>query len=329
MIVQPSPIGPRSRPRRLLRVAGLVIPVALLVAVAGVGLLGPVPDPEPGSGAPTDLPGVAVAETAGPRATPAANAEVAGPAFPTRVGGLDVQGVRWTLEARTHGLAQGVIAVAGYLVPQGGTASCATEGDRARGAFCRRYGILADGPWTGEPLPDGGPPPYHLHAQFPPGVPVPFIASKRAGGAGGARPVVVLARFDDSRAEPCVPNGGDCGLELVVERVAWFDGDEFPREVTVEPMLAVENQPGAELRRQAAYAVSSLLPRGYALLTVLVDRATLRAMHPDAAAGLDDDRPVWYVRGLRAAGGPNRIDWLVVDAVNELTLAHGSIATNR
>jgi hypothetical protein len=52
-------------------------------------------------------------------------------------------------------------------------------------------------------------------------------------------------------------------------------------------------------------------------------------MHPEAAAGLDDDRPVWYVRGLRAAGGPNRIDWLVVDAVNELTLAHGSIATNR
>ena len=47
MIIEPTPTNPRSPLRRGLRVAGLVLPVVLLGAVIGAGLLGPRPEPPP------------------------------------------------------------------------------------------------------------------------------------------------------------------------------------------------------------------------------------------------------------------------------------------
>ena len=90
--------------------------------------------------------------------------------------------------------------------------------------------------------------------------------------------------------------------------------------------------PGDEIERQAAYAVAALPPDGYPLLAVLVRRSTLADIDPEAAAAIAEESigrsdAAWYVRGLHRSGDPSRIDWLVVDAVNERTLASGAIST--
>ena len=329
MIVQPSSIGPRSPRRRVVRAVGLVAPVVLFLAVVGVGLSGPAPEAVRGpEGTPTAAPAVAVAD---PSAPPSADAPAPGPPtlFPGRVAGLEVHGVHWTLEARSRGLVRsGVVAIAGYLALDEQPSDCVGGGLGVVVPFCERTGVLANDPWSGQATAEEDLPPYHLHPQVPSGVRVPYLAASAARLGSPGQPVVILARFDDPRAETCTPAGRHCGQELVVERIGWFDGEYFPRTVTIDPGVPTGGLPDGEIRDQARYAVAQLGPDAYPLLSVLVRAATLAEIHPEAAAQLPPQvTAAWYVRGLREAGDPTRIDWLVVDAVNEVTLASGAIST--
>src|SRR6187402_1870489 len=146
MIVQPASLGPRGRPRRVLRIVGLVVPVLLLGGVVVAGVLGPSPAP-----APSSAPVVAVASPSGVTlASPVAEPEPGVAVFPASIAGLQVHGVHWTLEARNRGIARGVVAVAGYLGLDSIPAACA---DDARlgvfGPFCERIAVLAEEPWYG------------------------------------------------------------------------------------------------------------------------------------------------------------------------------------
>ena len=326
MIVEPASLGPRSRPRRTLRAIALAVPVLLLVAVVGVGLMGPEPEdvrePQPTAAA------VAVADPSAPGPDPVVGA---GPMvqFPTRAAGLEVHGVRSTLEARDRGLVRGgVVAVAGYLALDEQPSDCIGGGLGIAVPFCERTGVLAEDPWSGVTTTGRGLPPFHLHPQIPSGVRVPYLAASAASLGRPAQPVVVLARFDDPRAAPCVPGGRHCGQELVVERVVWIDGEDFPRVVTIDPGLRIDTD-GGRIRGQADWAVSTLPPEGYPLLAVLVRTDTLATLDPDAAASVPTDARdgVWYVRGLSHVGDPDQVDWLVLDAIDQRILARGAIAT--
>src|SRR5829696_9253039 len=110
MIVQPASLGPSGRPRRVLRIVGLLVPVVLLSGVVAAGVLGPSPAP-----APTTAPVALASPSASASASPFAEPEPGVAVFPSSVAGLDVHGVQWTLEARNRGIARGVVAVAGYL----------------------------------------------------------------------------------------------------------------------------------------------------------------------------------------------------------------------
>jgi hypothetical protein len=140
-------------------------------------------------------------------------------------------------------------------------------------------------------------------------------------------PVILLARFSDPRAEPCVPAGRHCGQELVVERVAWVDGVEYPTTPTIDP--AVDPAASlADLRRDATTAVGALPAGAYPLFIALMDPATVAAIEP--AAARDAARlsgAVWFVRGLQAEGEPSRIDWRIVRRDGIEVLAAGSVDT--
>jgi hypothetical protein len=327
MIVQPASLGPSGRPRRVLRIVGLVVPVVLLAGIVGAAVLGPPPTSTnvPPSGPTVAVASPAAAETAAP--SPAATPGVA--VFPARFAGLDVHGVRWTVEARNRGLARGVVAVAGYLGLDAVPEVCRDRRLGVFGAFCRRVGVLAEAPWSGAAHESPDPAGFHLHPQFPKAVRIPSQAAFVALSSSTATPpVIVLARFSDPRAEPCIPEGRHCGQELVVERVVWVDGTEFPTTPTADPRAYSPDQTQASLSVEAASAAATLPAGGYPLLAALVDPITIRDIEPDAATAASRlSGPVWFVRGLHERGDPSRIDWRLVTPDGRLILAEGSVAT--
>jgi hypothetical protein len=274
---------------------------------------------------------VAVADpAAAPSTDPSGRDGLERTLFPERVAGLDVQGVRWTLEARSRGLVRGeLLAIAGYLAMDAQPEDCYSPVTGIVLPFCVRTGVLGDEPWMGGGLSDPPRPPFHLHPQLPSAVRVPYLAASAARLGIPAQPVIVLARFDDARAMPCIPEGRHCGQELVVERVAWMDGEVFPPSIaTVDPWLAGGPLVDPVIENQRDQAVARLGPDSYPLLAALVRRGTLEDMHPVAAAAVADadfTAGLWYVRGLEVAGRPDRIDWLIVDGFTEQTLASGQI----
>src|SRR6478609_7503657 len=146
MIVQPASLGPRSRPRRVLRIVGIVAPIVLLVAVIAAGALGPTPVPPPVVA--SAAPAVAVAD---PTVSPSSSSnEAPGVAvFPSTMAGLDVHGLVWTVTARNRGLARGVVAVAGYLGLDTIPDDCRDARLGVFGPFCTRVAVLGQEPWFG------------------------------------------------------------------------------------------------------------------------------------------------------------------------------------
>jgi hypothetical protein len=326
MIVQPASLGPRGRPRRVLRIVGLVVPVLLLGTVVAAGVLGPSPAPDR---VPASAP--AVADASGPpggeRPTPSAMPTI--PIFPSTIAGLEVHGVHWTVEARNRGLARGVIAVAGFLGLDRIPDECRDSRLGVFGPFCRRVGVLGETPWFGSRETSPDPAGFHLHPQFPVGVRIPSQASYVALSAStAAPPVILLARFSDARAEPCVPGGRHCGQELVVERVVWLDGVEYPTTPTIDPAADDAGATLVELRQDAARAGSTLPGGGYPLFTALMAPATVAAIEPAAGSVASPlAGPVWFLRGLHAQGDPTRIDWRIVARDGLRVLAQGTVDT--
>ena len=329
MIVQPESLAPRSRRRRIVRIVGVTAPAVLLAGVVAAGILGP-PAAEPERSSP-DVPVVAIADPRA-QASPSEPARAAAVA-PNTLAGLEVHGVRWTVEARSRGLARGVIAVAGYLGMDSIPETCGDDQLSIIGTFCDRVAVLAEAPWHGLTLAQPDAPGFHLHPQFRAGIAIPSQAASVAISASAATPaVIVLGRFSDARAQPCIPEGRHCGQEFVVERVAWVEGDEYPITPTVDPAADVTGRTVADLRREGRLAASALAPGGYPLLSVFMSPGSISRMEPSAApaaAELEPSTAVWFVRALRARGDPVWVDWWIVDVAGDRILAQGEVATTR
>jgi len=326
MIVQPASLGPSGKPRRVLRIVGLVVPVLLLGGVVAAGVLGPAPMP-----APSTAPVVAVASPASfPSASaPSSSVESGVAVFPPTVAGLDVHGVQYTLEARNRGIARGLVAVAGYLGLDAVPATCVDGRLGIFGPFCERIAVLGEDPWFGAANNGPDAPGFHLHPQFPVGVRMPSQATNVAISPSTATPsVVIIGRFNDPRARPCEPAGRHCGLELVVEGVAWVDGTTYPTTPTLDPLVDVPDDSIATLRGDAALAEAFLAPGAYPLLTALVDPTTIAAIEPRAAsAAARLTEPAWLLRSLHERGDTSRIYWLIVAEDGSAVMANGSVDT--
>ena len=114
MIVEPVPTNPRSPLRRGLRVAGIALPLVLLVGVVAAGALGPQPDAAtPGEPvAPSVARDPATVLRPGTLVEPVRRQPAT---FPAEIAGLRVRSVVETLAARTGDRPAGVVAVGGYL----------------------------------------------------------------------------------------------------------------------------------------------------------------------------------------------------------------------
>lgn len=322
MIVQPVPVGPPSRSRRILRLAAATVPMVLLAGVVGAGVLGPRSEPIAPDASVSPAVEAAVQSTT-PAAPPSRDPLPARrpPAYPASVAGIPVRTVDEALAARAAGTVGDLVAIAGFLGIRELPETCHDPRLGPYGAFCTRTGLLADAPWAADTgFAELG---THLHPQFPVGVRVPYRAAEVARSGAAASAAVVIARFDDPRARSCLPVGRHCGEELVVERVAWIEGGSYPRTITVDPDLDPAPGASASLRHSAA-AASALLPDGAVpLLTALVRPGTITYIDPAMApvvAGLEQ-RAVWYVRGIDAAAEPAGISWVIADAAGEPILS--------
>ena len=298
-----------------------MVPLALLAGVVAFGILGP----RAGSSRPTRTlsPAPSAAQpdvTPAPASTP----DVAGvrrtPAYPSRVLGLPVRSVSEILAARAAGEADGLVAISGHLGLRDLPETCRDARLGPYGAFCARVGILAQAPWAADTgFAQLG---AHLHPQFPVGVRVPFRVAEVARSGWAASAAVVIARFDDPRARRCVPVGRHCGEELVVERVAWVEGEDYPRTVTVDPAVTPDPGTTRSLAPAAKNAASHLPEGSMPLLTALVRPGTITWMDPamvSVVSGLDVGA-VWYVRAIDDARTPSAIDWVLADPSGAMLL---------
>ena len=312
MIIEPTPTNPRSPLRRGLRAAGLVLPVLLLGAVVGAGLLGPRPEPPPP--APSQVADVPDATTlpspvATPRPVIVAIAD--DPLPPVEFGGLTVRPVVEALAGREGASPGAVIAVSGFLrMEHPADAACAGESGGVLGPWCERPAILAEWWWTSMSTLTGPVPP-HLHLALLAGVRLPeaALAAERDPGGGGAQ-VVVIGRFATPPAG-CPGEPSDCRDVFVVERFAWADGVH----VGPTPLIADALQTGT---RHASPFGMILGAGDLPLAAVLSWPDDIARLDPDAAALAEAGRPgepVWYVRvleGSAAPGGERLVRWMLL-----------------
>ena len=149
MIVQPASLGPSGKPRRVLRIVGLVVPVLLLGGVVAAGVLGPAPDRLPPSTAPAIAVGLAGRSTR-PR-------QRRRPSGRARRRGLPVDGRR-PRRARRPVHARGAQpghrpgSRRGRGLPRARRATgqpAWTGGSGIFGPFCERIAVLGEDPWYG------------------------------------------------------------------------------------------------------------------------------------------------------------------------------------
>ncbi len=321
MIIEPTPTSPRSPIRRMLRLAGLVLPVALLGAVIGAGVLGPRPDPPP----PIESPGVALPSD--PRASsvpalptippPLVAANTDGPVPPAAFESLPVADIGDILEVRAASPQGSAMAVSGFLSVDGAAGGgCADEPPGSLGPWCERLGILAARPPTSTSpstcrIPSHLYLPPHLHLSIPAGVRLPqTVEAAGREYVDDATQVLVIGRFAPA-ATGCVRAPWGCGETFVVERFAWADGVR----VGLTPLIADPLQTGTKRANPFGTVLGDTeLP----LAAVLTWPDGIARLDPDAAtlaATGPPSEPVWYVRVLEDAaepGGDRLVRWVLL-----------------
>lgn len=271
---------------------------------------------------------------------------VADDRFPGWAVGLPVRSIEHAIAERESGRLEGqLVAVAGHLTLDPRGTECG-EGSTAGPAsvVCRRTGLLATSSdpvlgvvgdsdqrqvtWLGRPGP-------HLHPEFLPGTPLPGIIKAEVVNRRvpiEAVPAVVLGRFDDPRARPCLPGRRHCGFEFVVDRIIWSAGRWRERVVIHDPTIDVV--PATTRQPATLLGGADLLGASLILTEALLSVETLSRVDPGVAGEIAGQAtgPVWYLRGLvRETGHSPRtaVAWAVLDATTGAVLAVGDTTSSR
>jgi len=326
MIVEPAPTNPRDPVRRALRLAGIVLPAVLLVAVVAAGVLGPRPVAQTEPEEPVAV-AVASPDTSGdpgpsPVGLPLPNPD-AGP-FPAVVAGLAVLPVS---DARVWSRSGSMtpIAVGGYLASIRTVDTCALHD--AGDLMCERIAVLlavppgSGGSATGLTAP-------RLRVRLPAGVRMPDLAS------AGTPALVIVGRA--LQGSSSCDSFTSCFATFTADRVAWAAGT--PTDVVPIVGAGIDPSPAEWVlhNRSAAEALVTGFS-GTVLISALVHPDTLALLDPAASRFLAEARPagdlIWYVRALETAYGsmrypqgdmPPRVTWVVLDDRSGTPLAWGA-----
>jgi hypothetical protein len=340
MIIEPVPTNSPSRRRRMLARLALGMPVLLLVAVAGVALVGRAPeadapdvaalatpnqDPaEPESSAPADAsprPPAAIPSVLRPRRPP----------FPVAIDGLVVQSVPQALAGPAVTGRGEVVAIAGYFGMPIVPTDCG-DGIDPLGPLCERSTLLAELSWTlvgGAGFGGFGP---HLHALAPIGLRLPEeVGRTTIEVRGNPLTAVLVGRFGDFIQDGCTKVSESCEVGFHLDSVAWAEGSPFAIRPFVDPLI--DGAPVAWLTvNEAAVGRAVVGSNGIVLETALLRPETLARLDARAAKQIRRADPaafVWYVRGLRPAaagsGESPALVWGVVDDTTLRTLATGRV----
>jgi hypothetical protein len=231
VLLEPTPIVPQPRRTRTAAVTAVILVTGTLLAVVGVGLLGPhgetAPTPAP---VPTEAPGATDVA-----AVPTTAEDSGDPEAPARSRfGLDPASIETVLAAHEKGADDGTwYVVLGWLSMRPGEFDC-RPGATDSAAACAREGILATDPGPVLALVDGratelGAGAPHLRSVFPPGIAIAPTGTDDAEGttatgpsADGAiapRQVVLVGRFGPSSTEDCTHGFLGCSAPFVVDEV--------------------------------------------------------------------------------------------------------------
>jgi hypothetical protein len=326
MIVEPVPTSSPSRRRRAMARLAVLVPVALLVAVAGFGLLGRPASPDTPAAAlerPTDAsvspasvamqrPSITITTDPPPRRTP----------VPVSIDGLAVLTVSQALAGPAVSARGKVVAIGGYfgipIVP----ADCG-DGIDPIGPLCERSTLLAEEPWSmGNAVGFSGFGP-HVHALAPIGLRLPDQVSRTTMAAGGD-PItaVVIGRFGDFLQVGCAEVNLACEVGFELAAVAWAAGSPVAVRPFVDPTIG--GDPPEWIASNAATAGRRVVASsGIVLEIALVRPRTLPSLDARAARRIRRDDPVgylWYVRGLRPSARPGAAPYLVWGVVDDTTL---------
>ncbi len=307
MIIEPTPTNPRSPVRRAVRLAALIVPVALLAAVVAVGVLGSRPEdrtaPTPAVAGPA---GTTAPSALSPSTVPASPSPAVildgSPEPPGQLGDLSSRTVGEALAAQDEGGAAVALAVTGYLRGLGPVdGACVDEAGGSLGPWCERAATLADAPRAARDTLLGAVAP-HVHLSIPIGVRLPAAVTDATRPAVDGDPrVLVIGRFGASGPR-CGIGPDTCEEVLVVERFAWADG----ARVGLTPLIASRLDTGERRPNPFAFLDAADLP----LSGVLLWPDAVAALDPAAAlvAGAGSpSEPVWYVRVLDGARGPGMV----------------------
>ncbi len=342
MLVQPTPIGPRSRGSRLRLIALVAAVPVILVGVVAAGLAGRsdgAADPSSGTSARAESTAATGGQPAasGPstsaRSQPATTstglrAIVEGVTFPGSALGIPVWDVRHAMAAHRQGAANGLVSIRGWLTVAPTPVSCIRPRtppevivvSHAR-FFCRREAVLAGSPdrnaagQVGSSLATTG---LAVPQWVMPGTALPMsVEPPFANDHRRQVPVVVLGRFDDDRVVYCPAGGYGCDEGFVIEQVAWMSGRWQESRAALEPGIAPREDVLASLEWRAA-AVAALPGGGPLLSEALMSPRSVSGAEPAAApAAAGAEGPVWLIRAVvhSARGSFGRdVGWLVMEA---------------
>ncbi len=308
MIVSPTPTTRSTRLFRARRVAGFVIPPALLALVVTLGFAGPRQDPAPvrNPGPPPE------ASDPGPAPDPAS-------AFPAMFGDLEAIGPAELLAAGDALPPADAVALEGYLGVDAAESACADAPGAPFGSWCDRRGIIAETPWATSGT-SAFPP--HVRVHIPVGVRLPaVIEGAQPGDTLEPVPVLVVGR---RAIRPAACQGWGpaiCDDEFVMDRVAWAGGLLLGLTPLVDPRLQTEKRPNPFR--------TSLDLADMPLLGALVWPEDVWRLDSDAGSVAIDGtpgQPVWYLRVLDGARGPGMdrmVRWMLLAEPDLRVLANG------
>jgi hypothetical protein len=308
----------------------LVLPVIVLVTVAGAARLGgdPRADNTDLAAAPTQVPSRGPSRTAPPGASAAPTPVPT--AIPDELLGLAIQDVA---TARKDALEliepERLVAVFGWLTVAPGDPRCETNWYLA----CRRAGRLTSSRESDADV---------LIVQTQPGV--PLIGLQRQSPAQGTWTVhnraVLVGRFGEPGERACRLPSLDCEPVFTIERLAWLRASFRARPVAIGPGAIGARTPVVAAEKSAR---AGLPGAGATLLIGVLDRSSLDLLDPAAAAVVSHHPPdavVWYLRAIvwpdgEGVGDP-QIGWSLVDdrtgrllATGALPIAAGTVGTRR
>jgi len=304
------PVVGHDRAARLRTWIAIVLPIAVLGAVIGGGVLGGLDAEQAHPSEREAVREVPPPTRSSPPAPTPAPTDPPGVPLPTSILGLDVQDVGDARAGPRLERPERLVAIGGWLTVTAADPHCATRWYLA----CPQVGTISASRAGGT----------SLRIETQPGAPLIGLQRQdpRAGTSSVPSRAIVVGRFTRPLYRECGLQIPECEPVFTVERLAWIRQTERERPRAFGPgaTRATWSPELAESAGLAALSDPGARPVDETLVLGQFDRATLALIDPLAAAATtrgDPADPVWYVRAIvwrdTPRGSEPGVGWAVLD----------------